>query len=687
MKLLSRTDYLILLLLTLLALGVRLYQLDSVPPGWRDDELINTLVISQKMLDGDLAVYYPDASGHEFFYHGLNAIMLALFGPTVPGIRWLSAFLGTLAVPLLYLLGRTWFDRPTAVTAALALSLSFWGLMYARFGLRHVTMPVLVLSAFFFFWQGLQHGGWAAIGSGVPYPAKAWRSYGLTAVFLALGFYTYFAGRGTPLILVAFMGYIWLVERPLFRQQWRYWAAMLGLTLLLAVPLALNLSQQPESDARVAELAIPIVEARQGNFQPLIEYTVETLSMFHSSGDNEWLYNIAGRPLFGPIGAILFWSGVAIALWHALLPLWPRLWRRTEPASSVSLACALLVGWWLAGIAPGFISVPPASLGHTILAQPATYLLAALPVFGIRYSVFSNRYSVFSKQWADGLRNTQYAIRNTLPLLPGLLLVVSVAARDLPDYFREWPQQPMVRFLYHADVRELAQLVRQEPAAYRDMGVASLLAGPWEQLAFGLEAGPAGEELRLRWYNPERVLLLQPARSFAYEGFFGPLFHEAAYAREPAVTAGRYWLAEVRMAPTIGESVCFANGLCWETAVFHPDTQTLELEWRLARQLNLPPIPLISNPPPPGVYAGPRLAVFAQLLDKNGQFLTGDDGLWLDPETLYPGDQFRQLHRLDGAALDEAAVINFGLYDPKTGARILTEKGRDSIQIPLRNHD
>jgi 4-amino-4-deoxy-L-arabinose transferase-like glycosyltransferase len=669
---LTRSDCLILLFLTLLALGLRLWQLDSVPPGWRDDELINTLVISQKMLDGDLAVYYADASGHEAFYHGLNAIMLALFGPTVAGIRWLSALLGTLAVPLLYLLGRSWFDRQTALVAALALSLGFWGLMYARFGLRHVTMPVLILAAFLFFWQGLGYGGWAAIGSGRPDSAKAWRSYGLTAVFLALGFYTYFAGRGVPLILIAFMGYIWLVERPLFRQQWHYWAAMLGLTLLLAVPLAVNLSRQPESDARVAELAVPIVEARQGNFQPLIEYTVETLSMFHSTGDNEWLYNIPGRPLFGPVGAVFFWSGVAFALWYALRPLW----RRSEPAAPVSLAAALLFIWWLAGIAPGFISVPPASLGHTILAQPATYLLAALPLFSIRYSLFNNRTSF-------RLRNTQYAIGNWLPLLLGLALVISIAARDLPDYFREWPQQGMTRFLYRADVTELAHFLREEPAAYRDVGVASLLAGPWDKLAFAIEAGPAADELRLRWYNPERVLLLSPAQSFTWHGFSGPLPYEATYVPVAGVTAGHFWLGQVQLMPTIDESVCFENGLCWETAVFHPDEQRLELEWRLARPLDLPPIPLISNPPPPGVYAGPRLVVFAQLHDAKGNYLTGDDGLWLDPETLYPGDQFRQLHRLDGTPQESAAAVVFGLYDPKTGQRILTEDGRDHITWPL----
>jgi hypothetical protein len=449
----------------------------------------------------------------------------------------------------------------------------------------------------------LGHGGWAAIGSGIPNPAKAWRSYGLTAVFLALGFYTYFAGRGVPLILIAFMGYIWLIERPLFRQQWRYWAAMLGLMLLLVIPLAVNLSQQPESDARVAELAAPIIEARQGDFTLLFAYTVETLSMFHSTGDNEWLYNIAGRPLFAPLAAALFWSGVALALWYALRPLS----RRSAPGDPIAMAAAFLLLWWLAGIAPGFISVPPASLGHTILAQPATYLLAALPVFGLRYLVGSS-------QRADSLRTTLF-------LLPGLFLVVSVAARDLPDYFYEWPQQPMVRFLYHADVRELAQVVRSEPAAYQDMGVASLYwpgrgsSWPlaWKLARWRRRCGCAGI-IRSGCCCCNRPALLPMTASL------GPLFHETAYERDPAVTVGRYWLAEVQMAPTIEESVCFENGLCWETAVFHPDTQTLELEWRLARPLDLPPIPLISNPPPPGVYAGPRLAVFAQLLDENGQF-------------------------------------------------------------------
>ena len=141
---------------TLLAFGLRVVALANVPPGWRDDELIETLVISRNILGGDLRFYYPDASGHEALYHALNALFLAWFGPGALGIRLLSAFLGTLAVPLTYALARRLFSPAVGLTAAALLAVSFWGLMYSRVGIRHVTTPVLALAAFWFFWQAMQ---------------------------------------------------------------------------------------------------------------------------------------------------------------------------------------------------------------------------------------------------------------------------------------------------------------------------------------------------------------------------------------------------------------------------------------------------------------------------------------------------------------------------------------------------
>ncbi|MCZ7666283.1 MAG: hypothetical protein M5U34_03065 [Chloroflexi bacterium] len=62
---------------------------------------------------------------------------------------------------------------------------------------------------------------------------------------MGLGFYTYFASRGVPLIVAAFLVYAALVAWPLVKNKWRGLAWLFGLALLLALPLLLTLQAQP----------------------------------------------------------------------------------------------------------------------------------------------------------------------------------------------------------------------------------------------------------------------------------------------------------------------------------------------------------------------------------------------------------------------------------------------------------
>ncbi|MCA9932450.1 MAG: hypothetical protein KC415_00900, partial [Anaerolineales bacterium] len=486
--------------------------------------------------------------------------------------------------------------------------------------------------------------------------------------FVSLGFYTYFAGRGVPLILLAFMGYVWLTRRDVFRRQWRQWALMFGVMVALALPLVVTLQQQPEAEGRVGELAVPLTEARQGNFAPLAEYTLTTLSMFHSTGDGEWLYNIPDRPIFGLIGAAFLWLGVGFAIYDLRFTIGTRRRQHTDDRLLITdyrLSSAFLLLWWLAGIAPAFVSVPPASLGHTILAQPATYLLTAVPIWrlGIRdwkWRPIANRQSLIS-------------------LFLGLLLVGSIAARDLPDYFVNWPQRGMVRFLYRADIRDVALYVNDHPDL-TDFGISGLLAGPWDRIA--LEMGLDGDTaVSPRWYNPERAVVLMPWLSFAGQPRVTAVFSD--WLTPTGERAGGYKLNRVNQSLQMQDDVCFTNGLCWVAANYDAAAQTLDLAWRVSGELDLPPFALISNPPPPGVYNGPRLAVFAQVWDGDGRFLSGDDGLWVDPYTLQPGDVFMQQHRLPLPADAAPAALAFGLYDPMTGQRILTGDGREFLRLEI----
>jgi hypothetical protein len=99
--------------------------------------------------------------------------------------------------------------------------------------------------------------------------------------------------------------------------------------------------------------------------------------------------------------------------------------------------------------------------------------------------------------------------------------------------------------------------------------------------------------------------------------------------------------------------------------------------WTVTASLPLPDEVLIPNPPPPGVYNGPRLKAFAHL-EAGDEVLGIDDGMWVDPYSLSVGDVVLQFHRF---TLQEAAPANLtlrlGLYDPLTGARWVTETGAD----------
>ncbi|MBN1956090.1 MAG: glycosyltransferase family 39 protein [Anaerolineae bacterium] len=641
----SAAHWALLVAAILLAWALRLILLDSVPPGWRDDELINVHALSGELLQGRFPLYFTGASGHEPLYHYLHAGLHVLLGFNVLSGHLLSAVLGTLAVPLAYVLARRLFGRWTGLLAALLLATSFWSLMYSRVAMRHITVVPLALLACYLAWSPL---------AGRPGPAGRWViPLGLV---LAAGLYTYPAARLLPALLVVFALYLALFHRRLFQRSWRGYALALLLALLLAIPLAAAIwrgsseaaAEGIGADARLVELALPVRALRQGDPGPLLESIWITLGMFHASGDPEWLYNVAGRPVFHLLGGLCFWAGVLVALLH---------WRQPR--------YFFLLLWLAAGLLPTVLSVPAASLSHSILVQPLAGLLLLLPF----------------------CRLAHCAARRSLPVARSLLLcaaaltVVSTVHRDLRDYFVRWPQESMVRFLYRADYRDAARTIDAHPES-RDWAVGSLLMGPWDRLALQVDSQRGGLSVRL--FNPQRAVVW--AAGTAPTLALVPAFPQPSSpiadilpegAPVPATQLVQYTLSPARL-PAAGKAAgWFDNGLTltsisWPGGPAAPGgTAQLLTGWRLDASLQIPPLPIVANPPPPGVYAGPRLAVFAHLLAADGTLLAVDDGLWVDPLTLQPGDHFVQLHSfsLPADAPPPPYTLEIGLYDPLTGAR------------------
>ncbi len=389
---LSLWEWGLALLLVLIGWGLRVWQPADVPPGWRDDELINIHALSGEVLAGHPTLYFTGASGHEPLYHTLHAGVLLLVGMNPLGGHLLSIVCGALTVPLTCLLGRRLFGRAAGFGAAALVATSFWSLMYSRFGLRHsMTLPS-TLALFYLWWSNR--------------PRPAWLRPLVWGLLLAAALYTYTASRLLPLILVAFGLYLALFHREQFRRRWRPLLLALVVALLVTLPLWVAIAQGRSeaaargigADARIAELSVPLRELRAGNPRPLVENALTTLGMFHATGDPEWLYNLPGRPVFGPTGAVLFFLGLGVALWR---------WRRPE--------YGFLLLWLVAGISPALLTLPPASLGHTILAQPAAYLLAALPL----------EWMAGVRRQASGVRRQASGVRRQTSEAPCLLLSAS----------------------------------------------------------------------------------------------------------------------------------------------------------------------------------------------------------------------------------------------------------------------
>jgi hypothetical protein len=540
--------------------------------------------------------------------------------------------------------------------------------MYSRFGLRHISLLPFALTVVWLLWTSTtaRDRGTRLTGS-LP-------RFTLLGLVAGVSLYTYPAARLLPGLVVAFAVYLALFHRQQFVQQWRGFVLALVTMAGIAIPLTVAIFRTSGVDARLVELATPVRAALAGDLRPVLESIWTTLGMFWATGDPEWLYNIPGRPVYNILGALAFGAGVVLCL---------RRWR--QPRSVVLLL------WLGLGLVPAFLSVPPASLSHTILALPVVYMLPAVALAEMA-------------RFAAARRWTGVGVLTLISLV-----VLSSAVRDIRDYFGVWPQRGIVRFLYRADYRDVARYLNAHPEI-TDVAVSSYLMGPWDRIA--LDVDIQREDVVVRMFNPERALVyprghwphvILPASIPADEAVKAMLARDARPRENEGgpflVFAGEEggWPEPIPGSSLPAGAVSFENGLAllghtWLTEMPAAGGQaTLLTYWEVSSPLRLPPMPVIANPPPPGVYSGQRVAVFAHVVADGEGALATDDGLWVDPLTLHEGDKFVQInHFAIGADAPQGPyTLELGTYDPMTGARWSTlgasgELGLDSVSMPLQ---
>ncbi|HEM61393.1 MAG TPA: hypothetical protein ENO24_03795, partial [Chloroflexi bacterium] len=334
MKKASKSDIVIVLTLVLVAAFFRLYRLHEWPPGLWRDEAANGLE-ALRVLEGDVAIFYGT---REPMFIYLAAGSIALLGRNPLATRMAAAVVGTVTVPVAYVLVREVLRtshpraRLVAVLTSLWLATSYWHVCFSRLGFRGVLLPLFAALTFYLLWRGWNGLGQRALG-GHTYACVA-----LSGVCLGLSFYTYTPSRFLPLLLILFLARVFsegLRSQPGKRTSISRLAGSIGpfavfalLFVLTLAPLCAHFLAEPGS--LLVRSGVTIFGADQG--EPLTvmiaQNVVRQLGMFGFFADPNTRHNPAGRPVFDLVTLAFFLVGFLLSLrrWRQIPYLFCLVW-------------------------------------------------------------------------------------------------------------------------------------------------------------------------------------------------------------------------------------------------------------------------------------------------------------------------------------------------------------------------
>ena len=458
----------IILVLLAAAAFFRLYPA-TAPPGLYYDEAYNGVDALEVLRTGQWPIYFPHNSGREPLFLWLVTLSVATLGRTVLALRLPAVLVGLATVPATYLLVRAMFagqDRTRSVAlATLAtawLAVSHWHVHFSRMGFRAISLPLMEAIAFGLLWWAL-HTSAEKIRV---HPRLSASYFALAGAALGLCLYTYTAGRFTPLVPVAFF-ILWIISRLPRRSSQHATRNTIRNTFhvspftfyvlsaaLIALPLAAYAVQNPIVFAgRSGDVAL---WSAPDPARALLDNVVATVGMFGLHGDVTWRHNLAGKPVFDPLTALLFYAGVLVALWR---------WRRPP--------YTFLLAWLGVMLLPGLISQDAPHFLRTIGIMPAIFVFPALAIVTI-YDAGCRGQEAGGRGQEAGGRGQEAGGRSRISsimhhascimhhasyiIVPALVTIALVgnAALTYRDYLDTWAQSEETFYAYHGDAAACA---------------------------------------------------------------------------------------------------------------------------------------------------------------------------------------------------------------------------------------
>ncbi len=193
-----RLVWLLIIGVACVAIALRVYAIDRLPPGLFGDEAVEGLD-ALDVLAGNLQIWFHAHLGREPIYVYLVALSYALFGVTPLATRLPALVAGLATIPATFWLVREWaseiFSRERANRlawlATALITISFWHIQMTRNAHRDTLLPLVEAIGYALLWRALR--------------TRDWKIYASAGAVLGLAIYTYSPGRFVGVFVAVFV--------------------------------------------------------------------------------------------------------------------------------------------------------------------------------------------------------------------------------------------------------------------------------------------------------------------------------------------------------------------------------------------------------------------------------------------------------------------------------------------------
>lgn len=497
----------LLIIIILLAVYLRTDELMRYPPGLFHDEAMNAIDGRDVIEHGYFPIYFErNTGGREALFIYAQTAAMFLFGQNVFALRYVPVIFGILTVAAIYPLGARLFDWRVGLLGSTMMATLYWSVHLSRTGLRAISLPFFLAVAVYWLWRAFEGEG--LIHSRPPDKllprgdlphdqAEAgffkWDAWIMAALAAGLAMYTYFSSRLAPLLWIALLIYALVVRPRLIRLRWRGITAFGILAALIFLPLGLYYLAHPDVFFVRLEQVTTVDAAPTGAGESILDSIRATALMFSVHGDYIWKYNLSGRPVFGPIEAVIFFAGLLACFRYIMRP-----------------AYGVLVIWLVIMLLPSALSTDSPSFLRVTAAMPPVALIAALG-----FVLLGSGLLMLVEHIKDRLPGRDWSQRAAaLACLFTLLIGCIDGFGTYRDYIYGWGPSAEAFYNMNADVDHMSRFLAQYPHDSATLAISTLYYHH-PTVTFFLHM----PESQIKWFDGNQNLIFPAGNKDVIYGF------------------------------------------------------------------------------------------------------------------------------------------------------------------------